>query len=104
MLGFNLALNLIFSSLDAGLESKGFLLKLVFLKFEKCLLLGGVEQLLLDFLNSVIEVFMARLNLLDRVGDLELLTVDAILVCLMVVTFFPQLFPRALRLLSNNLG
>ena len=58
VLSFDLSLNFLLIRLDLTLEHKSLLLQLVLLKLEQGLLLGGVEQLLLDFLDLILNLFL----------------------------------------------
>ena len=89
MLCIDFLLHLILVCFDASLQGVGLLLQLVLLKLEQCLFLRCVKQLLLDFFNPVLKLLMASLYLLDTLVDLNLFTIDSVLVSLVIVALFP---------------
>lgn len=101
---FDLLLNVSFILLDGGLQSMGPLLKLVLLEFEQGLFLLLNEELLLDFVDALLERPVVLLDLLNLRGDHDLLVVHAVLVSFVEVALFSQFVPCRFGLLSLNLG
>lgn len=89
MLCIDFLLHLILVCFDASLQSVGLLLQLVLLKLEQRFFLRCVKQLLLDFFDPVLKLLMASLYLLDTLVDLNLFTIDSVLVSLVIVALFP---------------
>lgn len=104
MLNFDFFLNLLLLCLDLALKREGLLLELVLFELEKSLLLGGLQQLLLNLFNLVLNILLVNFDVLDALVNIILLTIDTILVRLMIITLLSQLLPGRLGLLSDNFG
>ena len=93
MLSLNFCLNGLLIRLDCTGQLIRFLVKLILLKLAQCFLLLYVEKLLLHINNLLLSLTLDSNDLLDVGGNCDLLIIDTVLVCLVVVTLFSQLLP-----------
>lgn len=89
---------------DVGLEGECSLLKFVFLKFEEGFLFLFNQEVLLHFVNSLLEVNLVVLDLLDSFGHCQLFIFHTVLMALVEVTLLAQFVPGALGLLGLDLS
>ena len=93
MLSLNFCLNGLLIRLDCTGQLIRFLVELVLLKLAQGFLLLYVEKLLLHINNLLLSLALDCDDLLDVGSNCDLLIIDTVLVCLVVVTLFSQLLP-----------
>ena len=93
MLSLNFCLNGLLIRFDCTGQLVRFLVELVLLKLAQSFLLLHVEKLLLHINNLLLSLSLDCNNFLDVGGNCDLLIIDTVLVCLVVVTLFSQLLP-----------
>ena len=90
---FDLLLDICLVLLDGCLDSMGPLLKLVLLQLQESFFLLLYEELLLDFVDPLLEGPVVLLDLLDGRTDGHLLIIHSGLVPFVEVSLLPQLVP-----------
>lgn len=93
MLSLNFCLNGLLICLDCTGQLIRFLVKLILLKLAQSFFLLHVEKLLLHINNLLLSLALDCDDLLDVGSNCDLLIIDTVLVCLVVVTLFSQLLP-----------
>ena len=101
---FNLLLDISLVLLDRCLDGMCTLLELILLKFKKSLFLLFDKELLLHFIDPLLERPVVFLDLLDGRADGYLLVIDSGLVTFMEVSLLAEFVPGRLCLLGLDLG
>ena len=84
-----------------GLYFSNSLLSFILLKLEESLLFDSIQMLPLDFFNLFLIVFVKILHFLNVLSNCYFLSINSILMSLVEISFFSQLLPSRLRLISN---
>lgn len=100
--GINLLLHFLLVCLDLRLYLGNSLLSFILFKLEQSLLFDSVQMLSLDLFNLLFVVFMEIFHLLDILRNVYFLAIDSVLMSLVEISFFSQLFPGRLCLICNH--